>query len=91
MAKQQFITPEEIDNSKQYRAKVRSILAANFGDEDEIIEVESSCDTPDSSYGLQHWVNADGNSYGQITLQSSFYEVFDIEEIIEDSEEGGAE
>jgi len=72
----------ELDNTKRYRAKVRSVLAADFGDDPEdYVEVESSCDCPDSSYGLQHWVDDDGNSYGQITLTNPLYHVFDIEEI----------
>ena len=70
-----------LDNSKRYRAKIRNL----FGDE---VDVVSSCDTPASSYGLQHWIDEDGNSYGQITLQNPFYEVFDIEEIPEDPEGG---
>jgi hypothetical protein len=73
-----------LNNSKRYRAKIRSILAANFGDDPtEFIEVESSCDCPDSSYGLQHWIDADGHSFGQITLQHPFYEFFDVKEIPE--------
>jgi hypothetical protein len=80
-----ILTP--LDNSKRYRAKVRSVLASNFGDDpDEFIEVTSSCDCPDSSYGLQYWIDEDGASYGQITLSNPFYEVFDIEELPEDPE-----
>jgi hypothetical protein len=77
-----------LDNSKRYRAKVRNL----FGD---CVNVVSSCDTPASSYRLQHWVDEDGNSYGQITLPSPFYDISEIREISEDEadsflEEGGA-
>jgi hypothetical protein len=66
-----------LNNSKKYRAKVRSITMPTG----KFIEVESSIETPDSCYGFQHWVDAKGNSYGQIIFESPFYEVFDIVEI----------
>ena len=41
------------------KAKLRNVMAG------EIIDVFSTTDSPDSSYGLECWVDADGNSYGQ--------------------------
>jgi hypothetical protein len=70
----------DLDNGKQYAAKVRNL----FGDE---VDVVSSSDTPASSYGLQHWIDTDGNSYGQITLQNPFYEIYEIQEITQEQAE----
>jgi len=55
-----------IDNNLRYRATLKSTLPGPFaGDE---VEVVSTADTPASSYGQQHWVDRNGNAYGQITL-----------------------
>jgi len=75
----------DIDNTKRYQAKVHSITMAD----DESVEVVSSTDTPDSSYGLQHWVDKNGNSYGQIDLINPLYHVFDIEETTEEEADRG--
>jgi len=41
------------------KAKLKNIMT------DEIIAVHSTTDSPDSSYGLECWVDDEGNSYGQ--------------------------
>lgn len=41
------------------RAVLKNLLSGTY------IEVHSSTDSPDSSYGLPCWVDDDGNSYGQ--------------------------
>jgi len=40
--------------------------------EDRIIEVHSTTDSPDSSYGLPCWVDDDGQSYGQCQFGAPF-------------------
>ena len=40
-------------------AKLRNMLT------EEVIDVHATTDSPDSSYGLECWVDDDDNSYGQ--------------------------
>jgi len=42
------------------RGKLENILT------DDIIDVYATTESPDSSYGLLCWMDAEGNSYGQI-------------------------
>lgn len=37
-----------------------------------VIEVHSSTDSPDSSYGIPAWVDDEGNSYGQVPYGPPF-------------------
>ena len=55
------------------KAKLRNILT------DEIIEVHSTTDLPDSSYGLAGWVDDNGESYGQCQFGAPFgFELVEI-------------
>jgi len=57
------------------KAKLKNILNGN------VVDVYSTTDSPDSSYGLECWVDNDGNSYGQCQFGAPFgFEIFDIEE-----------
>jgi hypothetical protein len=69
-----------LSNSKRYRARIRPVPLPTF-DDNEWIEVASTTNSPDSSYGLQCWVSQDGVSYGQITLHNPLYELADIREV----------
>ena len=56
------------------KAKIRNILT------DEIINVHSTTDSPDSSYGLKCWVDDNNNSYGQVQFGIPFgFELVEIE------------
>lgn len=48
------------------KARLRNILT------NEEIEVHSTTDSPDSSYGLECWVDDQGNSYGQCQFGAPF-------------------
>lgn len=65
----------EINMQKTYTAKARNILDSQY------CNVRSTSAHPSSSYRLQHWVDQDGNSYGQIDLISPFVEIIDITEV----------
>ena len=61
------------------KAKLRNLLTG------EIIDVHSTTDSPDSSYGLECWVDEDGNSYGQcqfgVPLGFKLIEITNEEEV----------
>jgi hypothetical protein len=44
---------------RKMKGKLKNLLSGR------IIDVHSTSDNPDSSYGLECWVDAEGNSYGQ--------------------------
>lgn len=47
----------------------------------EIIEVHSTTDSPDSSYGFECWVDEDRNSYGQCQFGAPLgFEIMDIDD-----------
>ena len=48
------------------RAKLRNLLT------DQVVEVHSTTDSPDSSYGFECWVDDEGNSYGQCQFGAPF-------------------
>lgn len=48
------------------RGKLKNLLTGK------IIHVKATTDSPDSSYGLECWVDKDGNSYGQIQFGAPF-------------------
>jgi hypothetical protein len=48
------------------KAKLRNILTGK------VVVVHSSIDSPDSSYGLECWVDNKGNSYGQCQFGAPF-------------------
>ena len=55
------------------KAKLRSLLTG------EVIDVHSTTDSPDSSYGLECWVDDDGNSYGQCQFGVPFgFELLEV-------------
>jgi hypothetical protein len=57
------------------KAKLRNLLT------DEVINVHATTDSPDSSYGLECWVDDDGNSYGQIQFGAPFgFELLEVSE-----------
>lgn len=64
-----------LDNSKKYTAKIKLLNG-------KIIKVHSTADSPDSSYGIQCWVDYKGRSYGQITYNHPTQQVFDVQEIV---------
>jgi hypothetical protein len=80
MATDNFNPLTELDNNKRYKATAQNV----FGD---VVEVVSTANCPDSSYGFQHWVSKDGESFGQITLINPFYSVSSISEITEEEAE----
>lgn len=51
----------------------------------EIVEVHSTTDSPDSSYGLECWVDAQGRSYGQCQFMAPFG--YRLVEITDDQDE----
>lgn len=57
-------------------ARLRNIMT------NEIIVVHSTTDSPDSSYGLEAWVDDDGQSYGQCQFGAPFG--FELIELVED-------
>ena len=48
------------------KAKIKNLMNG------EIIEVYSTTDSPDSSYGLECWMDNEGNSYGQCQFGAPF-------------------
>jgi len=66
-----------LDESKRYKAVVRLLDGRD-------VRVYSTTNHADSSYGLQVWVDRDGNGYGQIGYRNPLYLVHAIEEIDED-------
>ena len=64
-----------LDNSKKYTAKIKLL-------NNRVIKVYSTADSPDSSYGLQAWVDYKGRSYGQIGFNNPSQIVFDIKEVV---------
>ena len=57
------------------KANLRNILTGD------IVSVHSSTDSPDSSYGLECWVDDDGNSYGQCQFGAPFgFEIVEVDE-----------
>ena len=74
-----------IDNSRRYKATLVSTLPGPFaGDQ---VVVHSTCNTPASSYGRQHWVDDDGNAYGQIDLPLLGWDITSLDEISEEEAE----
>lgn len=69
-----------LDNTKRYRARIRSAIAEDW------VEVASTANSPDSSYGLQCWVAQDGTSYGQISWMhlNPLYEIADVREVFDE-------
>jgi hypothetical protein len=63
-----------LDESKRYKAVVRLLDGRD-------VRVYSTTNHADSSYGLQVWVDRDGNGYGQIGYRNPLYLVHAIEEI----------
>lgn len=63
------------------RAKLRNILTG------QVVDVRSTTEHPDSSYGKPVWVDADDVAYGQVDLPMPLYEVMDVE--VYDREEIG--
>lgn len=45
---------------EEITGKLKNILTGD------IVDVYATTESPDSSYGLQAWMDKDGNSYGQI-------------------------
>lgn len=71
-----------IDNNRRYKATLKSTLPGPFaGDE---VEVVSTTATPASSYGMQHWVDRDGNPYGQITLPLLGWDIVKLDAITDE-------
>jgi len=64
-----------LDNSKKYTAKIKLINGKT-------IKVHSTTDSPDSSYGIQCWIDYRGKSYGQITYNHPAQQVFDVQEVV---------
>ena len=62
-------------------ARVRNIITG------EVVDVRSTTEHPDSSYGNPVWVDADNVAYGQVDLPMPLYEVMDVE--VYDREEIG--
>lgn len=54
-------------------ARVRNIITG------EVVDVRSTTEHPDSSYGNPVWVDADNVAYGQVDLPMPLYEVMDVE------------
>jgi DNA-binding XRE family transcriptional regulator len=55
------------------RAKLRNILTG------QVVDVRSTTEHPDSSYGKPVWVDADGTAYFQVDTPNPLYEVSDVE------------
>lgn len=80
------MTPTNIiDNSRRYKATLKSTLPGPLGG-DEVV-VHSTRNTPASSYGRQHWVDDDGNAYGQIDLPLLGWDIVKLDEITEEEAE----
>lgn len=57
------------------KANLRSLLTGD------IVPVHSTTDSPDSSYGLECWVDDDGNSYGQCQFGAPIgFEIVEVDE-----------
>lgn len=56
------------------KAKLRNMF------DDDVVEVHSTTNHPDSSYGEEVWVDDDRNCYGLCEFGPFGYEIFDIEE-----------
>lgn len=55
------------------KAKLRNMIT------DEIVEVHSTTNSPDSSYGFACWVDDEGNSYGQCQFGAPFgFELMEV-------------
>ena len=55
------------------KAKLKNII------NDDIINVHSTTDSPDSSYGLECWVDDNGNLYGQCQFGAPFgFELLEV-------------
>jgi len=64
------------------RAKLRNLITGD------VVDVYATTNSPDSSYGLECWVDDDGNSYGQIQFGAPFgFEM--IEDSVECDQCGG--
>jgi len=61
------------------KTKLRNLLTG------EIIDVHSTTDSPDSSYGFECWVDDNGNSYGQCQFGAPFG--FELVPIVDENEE----
>ena len=44
------------------------------------VEVKSTTEHPDSSYGIPVWVDDENNAYFQVGLENPFYEVVETKE-----------
>lgn len=60
---------------------MRAILTNKVNGES--VEVHSTTEHPDSSYGQPVWVDDEGQAYCQVNMPNPFYEI----EIIEEDEE----
>lgn len=73
---------EVFDNTKQYEAEMRPLeLPFESGGKCDWFKVHSTCEHPDSSYGLQVWVDDEGYSYGSILYPSALYEIRNVREV----------
>lgn len=53
---------------------MKTYLKNNFNGEE--IEVTSTTNHPESSYGKAVWVDKEGNAYCQVGIEAPFYTVF---------------
>lgn len=61
------------------KARIRNIMTG------EVIDVYSTIDSPDSSYGMACWVDENKQSYGQVQFGAPFG--FELLEVFEEKEE----
>ena len=72
---------EVFDNTKQYEAEMRALAILPDGCPAAWFRVHSTCEHPDSSYGIQVWVDDEGHCYGAILYPSAFYELRNVREL----------
>lgn len=71
-------TPEDLKEGRDFervQVKLRNLLTGKT------VAVRPSTDSPDSSYGLECWVDGEGNSYGQCQFGAPFGFDLIVEEI----------
>ena len=72
---------EVLDNTKRYKAEMRALAIGQDGKPAAWFRVHSTCEHPDSLYGIQVWVDDAGWSYGSILYPSAFYELRNVREV----------
>ena len=63
----------------RYEAEMRTLTL--YGAPTAWFRVHSTCDHPESSYGIPVWVDDKGQCYGSLLYPSTFYDIRNVREV----------